>query len=564
MIDEETRSKLAIWCAILRQSWRVIFGLIVPIILSPLLYDLNNKLNMGAYVLALMVLYWMFEPINLYITALIPVALFPLLEIATTEEISQNYMKAANMMFFAGLMMGISLEHCNLHHRISLKVIIWFGSSIPLLLAGVMIATMFLSMWINNTATTAMMIPIVDDILHELALMNKDDIEQRTTEDAEQLSNKKDGDEDKKLDTSSKRLKNLRKAFLLSIAYSANIGGTATLIGTGTNLVFQDVFYNDYKIDISFASWFFYAFPSAFLTIIAAWLLLYLLYARSSKNITDTQQASQCIRQSARMKYSDLGPMTFHEYGVLTFFIILVALWFSRKPEIITGWAELISSNPHNIKDATPAILITVLLFLIPANFHQFYASNGNASSKIQRLLCWNVVKTKMSWGVIILLGGGFALAYGTEKSGLSSWFSDQLRQVRLDPIVTMVVLAILSGFITEMASNVATANVILPVAIQMNINPLRFLIPVTICISFAFMFPVSTPPNAIVFEYLKMNISDMIKPGILMNVMAITIQLISINTLGVWIFDLKHFPEWAITPSPANQTLSINIPSIV
>ncbi|KAH9510449.1 hypothetical protein DERF_008968 [Dermatophagoides farinae] len=111
--------------------------------------------------------------------------------------------------------MGISLEHCNLHHRISLKVIIWFGSSIPLLLAGVMIATMFLSMWVNNTATTAMMIPIVDDILHELALMNKDDIEQRTTEDTEQLSNKKDGDEDKKLDTSSKRLKNLRKAHYL-------------------------------------------------------------------------------------------------------------------------------------------------------------------------------------------------------------------------------------------------------------------------------------------------------------------------------------------------------------
>ncbi|OTF69139.1 hypothetical protein BLA29_001714 [Euroglyphus maynei] len=168
MIDNETILKPIKWRTVLRRSWRVIFGLIVPIILSPLLFDLNNKLNTGAYVLALMVLYWVFEPINLYITALIPVALFPLLEIASTEAISQNYMKAANMMFFGGLVVGISLEYCNLHHRISLKVIIWFGSSIAMLLAGVMIATMFLSMWINNTATTAMMIPIVEDILHEL------------------------------------------------------------------------------------------------------------------------------------------------------------------------------------------------------------------------------------------------------------------------------------------------------------------------------------------------------------------------------------------------------------
>ncbi|KAH9422037.1 hypothetical protein DERP_002329 [Dermatophagoides pteronyssinus] len=551
MIDNVTISKSSKWLTILLRSWRVILGLIVPIILCPLLFDLNNKLNTGAYVMAIMVLYWVFEPINLYITALIPVALFPILEIASTEEISQNYMKAANMMFFGGLIVGISLEHCNLHHRISLKVIIWFGSSIPMLMAGVMIATMFLSMWINNTATTAMMIPIVDDILREIALMNKEDVEQQTNENGEQQQSTNNKNEIS--DSTAIRYNNLRKAFLLSIAYSANIGGTATLTGTGTNLVFQDVYFSHYKKDMSFLSWFFFAFPSACLTIMAAWLLLYLMYARSS--ITDIQKASQRIKQSARKKYSHLGPMTFHEYGVMIFFLILVALWFSRHPEIIPGWADYISSDPHSIKDATPVILITVLLFLVPANFHQFYSTN---ESNNQRLLCWDVVKTKMSWGVIILLGGGFALAYGTEKSGLSSWFSKQLSYVHLNPIVTLIVLSILGGSITEMASNVATANVILPVvsnlAIQMNINPLRFMIPVTICISFAFMFPVSTPPNAIVFECLNTSIVDMIKPGILMNIIAITLQLISINTLGVWIFDLNNFPEWA------NQTLPIKL----
>ncbi|KPL97089.1 solute carrier family 13-like protein 1 [Sarcoptes scabiei] len=367
----------------------------------------------------------------------------------------------------------------------------------------------------------------------------------------------------------------LRKAFLLSIAYSANIGGTATLTGTGTNLVFQDYSLHLWlyfprtfpkSTDISFTSWFFYAFPSALVTILGAWILLFLFFTPSmliialisfnlfissdaisfrsiipfiDRDSKESPGIGERIRTTAQRNYRKLGPMTFHEIMVLILFLLLLILWFLRQPEIFPGWASLIIPGPrsYEIKDGTPAILIVIILFLVPANFKQFYQKEE--PDRIRRLLDWSTLQRNMSWGVIILLGGGFALAYGTEQSKLSDWFSQKLSSFQLAPFLTLFLLVIISASITEMASNVATANVILPVicqmAIQMKVNPLKFLIP---------------PPNAIVFGFLNINTFEMALPGFFMNLLAIGVQLISINTWGSFLFAMDQYPDWALDQS--------------
>lgn len=565
MLDEV--KKMATILSVFRRSWRLIFTVLVPLALSPLLTDYNNKAYLCCYVLLVMALFWMFEPINLYITSLIPVALFPLFGIASTDEVCFNYMKGTVMMFIGGLIMGIALEHSNLHRRLALKIIIFFGSSYKNLMIGIMLATFFQSMWINNTATTAMMIPIVDSILEEMNNANENKRQSNIPNNSLELKNKvKEGDVESQSDCSTfdddqvkkekHEAKIVRKAMLLSIVYAANIGGTASLTGTGTNLVLQEVFLIEFpqSTALNFTTWFAYAFPSALLTIFASWLYLCMYFISSHDKSPET---AKVIRESAVKKYKELGSMTSHEIGVLVHFIVLVLLWFFRYP----GWANMITDNKHQIKDATPAILVAISMFIFPANFHQFTDSaktERKSKSDIKRLLNWKATQNGISWGVVFLLGGGFALAYGIQKSGLATLFAKLLGKITLNPSLTTVVLVVISACVTQLTSNVATANVMLPVicqmAVHLQVNPLLFIVPVTIAISFAFILPISSPSNALVYEHLHMSVLEMAKPGIWMNIIAVVIQLVCVSTFGRLVYTFNVFPDWA---KPSNATVA-------
>ncbi|GBM09114.1 Solute carrier family 13 member 5 [Araneus ventricosus] len=547
--------------------FKYVFGFLIPIILLPLILVKDSKEARCGYVVLLMACYWVVEPIPVAATSLLPVVLFPLLGVITTGEASSEYMNSTNMMFVGGLFMAVAIEECNLHKRIALNVLRWVGPTPLWMIFGFMSTSMFLSMWISNTATAALMVPIIEAVMEEMG--------DKVTDKEESIELKKTSvvaidvkpvmengvspdsharDSDAQLTPNTPDRANrlhmiavLKRAMFLSVAYSANIGGTGTLTGTGPNLVVKSVTERLFpeSNDLTFDKWMIFNIPVMLICVLIAWGYLCLVHVRKAATVY-TSAVKKSLKQIIEKKYEELGPMTFQEKGVAVLFFLLVMLWIFRDPHFITGWG---SYFPVKISDATPAIGIPALLFLIP--------SEPLKLGRSRPLLEWRTIQHKVPWGVIILLGGGFSLALASEKSGLSKWVTQQLLSLNISsPLAVVSLLSIMTAVLTEFTSNVATANVILPVvaelAVAMRIHPMFLMIPVTISCSFAFMLPVATPPNAIVYEAGEMSALDMLKPGILMNLVCVAIEVFMISTYGKVVFDFGEFPSWA------NHTLTI------
>ncbi|XP_064082049.1 Na(+)/citrate cotransporter-like isoform X3 [Macrobrachium nipponense] len=585
--------------------WRSLVLVVLPLLLLPLPVVSATSAARCGYVILIMAAYWMTEALPLAVTALIPVFAFPLLGILSTGECCLVYMKETNMMFLGGLTVAIAVEHCNLHKRIALFVILNVGQSPRRLMAGFMLTTMFLSMWISNTASTAMMVPIVDAILVELYATRSKKLpeENATAIDLSANSGQNqlelspagengvtDGHNIKEraeaeggvvtttevVTTKSTSLtatppdeecRALRDMCFLATAYAANIGGTGSLTGTGPNLVVKGVLASSFSqpTGLNFATWMAFNVPGMILCVILAWVWLQVLFMGLFRKKSPIQQSTpertNAVRKLIRQKYKELGPMTHHEATVLTLFIILVLLWLFRAPEFVPGWSAWFKDAFEGIEvdDATPAMLIVTLLFILPARLNFWCFRNPKDPGPPQpspACMNWQVVHEKIPWGVVLLLGGGFAMAEGANKSGLSAWLGDQLVAFNVMPKEAIVfVVSLMTAMLTEVASNTATASILLPVlkemALNINVNPLYLMLPAAVCCSYAFMLPVATPPNAIVFSAANMKSADMMKAGFLMNIICVVVITVMINTLGVALFDLQHMPPWA------NSTIS-------
>ncbi|XP_030631995.1 solute carrier family 13 member 5 isoform X2 [Chanos chanos] len=570
---------------LLRVLWNLKDGLIIfltPLVFLPLPLVIGTSEANCAYVIALMAVYWCTEALPLAITALLPVILFPLFGIMPSKEVCMQYLKDTNMLFVGGLMFAVAVEHWNLHKRIALRVLLMVGVRPALLMLGFMGVTAFLSMWISNTATTAMMVPIVQAVLEQLnsdeaeipEIHSKEDKSQ--TPEAEYTS--QSGNEKEAqvvvngLDVSveaarcqeAQEKRQICKGLTLCVCYAASIGGTATLTGTGPNLVLKgqmSQLFPENDDVINFASWFGFAFPNMIIMLALSWLWLQFVFmgfnlrktwgCGSIKTEKDLA-AYNVIREQHRL----LGPMCFGELSVLALFVLLVVLWFTRDPGFMAGWATYIfNSNEEYVTDATVAVFIAVLLFILPSKppklclWHR--QSPQPPAAKTPALLTWKVTHKKMPWNVVLLLGGGFALAKGSEDSGLSEWLGNQLTPLHtIPPWAIAIILCLLIATFTECTSNVATATLFLPVLASMSqsigVNPLYIMVPCTLSTSFAFMLPVATPPNAIVFSYGYLKVSDMAKTGIMMNIIGILCISLAINTWGRAMFHLDTFPSWA------------------
>nr|XP_023834193.1 solute carrier family 13 member 2-like isoform X2 [Salvelinus alpinus] len=494
---------------------------------------------------------------NYLIIFLIPLLILPLpLIVGGPVRVCNQYMKDSNMLFVGGLLVAIAVEYWNLHKRIALRVLLLVGVRPALLMMGFMGTTAFLSMWISNTASTAMMLPIANAVLKQLC-----DTEAQAEEREMDLMAIRGagtgtgvpkgqenqafemGDKEKSI-TIGRRLKreakylNLDKGMSLSVCYAASIGGTATLTGTTPNLILKgqvdEMFPGNGDI-INFASWFGFSFPNMVLMLIISWLWLQFMYLgcnmKKSFGCGMNKDGDKEAYGVMKNEYKKLGSMCFAEGCVLVLFVLLVLLWFTREPGFMPGWATvLFNKDRPYVTDGTVAILMSTLFFVIPA---QLPRCGGYSEDDLDRdtplkapptLLNWDVVQEKMPWNILLLLGGGFALARGSEVSGLSQWLGESLAPLQsIPPFAISFLLCLLTATFTECSSNVATTTLFLPIlasmAVAIKLHPLYVMLPCTICASLAFMLPVATPPNAIAFSYGNLKVMDMAKAGFVLNI---------------------------------------------
>ncbi|WP_340074178.1 DASS family sodium-coupled anion symporter [Leptobacterium sp. I13] len=481
----------------------VILGLAIftSFILFVDLDEQRPQITYTAAIAILMAFWWVTETIPVGATSLLPLVLFPLLGVLDGKMISNSYINYIIFLYIGGFIMALAIEKWGLHKRIALKILSVIGGSPLKILFGFMLASAFLSMWMSNTATAMMMLPIGFSVIAAL----KETAPKNTT-------------------------RSFSNGLLLAIAYACSIGGITTLVGTPPNLSFVRIYEIMFPTgqEISFGNWLLFAFPLAFVLFIITLIYLFLAF-KPEKN------SSQLPSSFFKKKYADLGKMSSEEKKVGFLFIVLVFLWIFRKSITIgniaiPGWSGMLSA-PEYINDGTVAIGVALLLFIVPS------------SKKSKALVSWNITK-KIPWHIVLLFGGGFAIANGFVESGLSHYLGNLLVGAKDFSETSLIVLvtSLMSG-LTEFTSNTATTEMLLPIigglATEINVNPLLLMIPVTLAGSMAFMFPIATPPNAIVYGSGKLSMWQMAKTGFVLNLIAIVLITILTVTWGTIVFGL-------------------------
>lgn len=552
--------KLRLLCNAFRIYWRAVFVIVYPLVLLPVFLVDNQPALRCLYVVLLMAGFWVAEALPLPVTALIPMVLFPLMGVLDSDRTSLCYLKETNMMFVGGLVIAIAVEHCNLHRRVALFTILLVGCSPRRLNFGLVAVAMFVSMWISNTAAIAMMCPIMEATLKELESQGIGQVYEST-------ETNENGDVEKsetppEVKPEAKRPSKTTICYFLSAAYAASIGGLGCIVGSGTNLTFKGIYetrFPDSPTGIDFTSWMFLNVPIMLLTMFLTWVWLQYLFmgmfrpkSEDAKRIRVGQQGELVARKLIRQKMDEMGPMSFHEIAVGLCFVLSVLLWFFRKPQFIVGWAELITQ--HKVKDATAALIVVMLLFVLPAkpDFLKIFSKDPSKRPAVasQALITWKVVQQKLPWGLIFLLGGGFALAEGSKESGMSELIAYHLKGiVQLPKFVVLVIACLIASVLTEFSSNVAVANVLLPVLAEMSKvakwHPLYLMMPAALTCSHAFCLPVGTPPNAIAAAPCNIPTREMVKAGLGVSVISLAVLFLIFPFLGQAIYHLDEFPSW-------------------
>jgi sodium-dependent dicarboxylate transporter 2/3/5 len=492
-----------------------LFGLVLGPVLALLVLLLcnltpGNPLTTRMTAVALwMAVWWISEAVPLGATALLPVALFPPLGLMAGKTVAPLYVNSIIFLFLGGFLVALAMERWDLHRRIALRIILLVGSGPRRLVLGFMLATAFLSMWISNTATTMMMIPIAMAVIVQADRWHGGG-------------------------------QRFAPALLLGTAYGASLGGMATLVGTPPNALFVRnlALLFPGAPEISFARWFLYALPLSIVFLLLTWLLLGELFGLR-------KLAAPVGRELFREEHARLGPLSWSEKVVLSDFVLLAGLWLTREGLTVgswqlPGWSRLLVHADY-VDDGTVAIAVSLLLFLVPAR-------DGSGG----RILDWNTAR-QLPWGIVLLFGGGFALAQGFVDSGLATWLGGLVEGLGGLPTWMMVLaVCLLMTFLTELTSNTATTQMALPilaaVAVAIRVHPLLLMVPATLSASCAFMLPVATPPNAIIFGTGKVRVSQMARAGVLLNLLGAVLITLGIFLLGraALGIDPGVFPEWA------------------
>ena len=441
-------------------------------------YNPEELSNEGLSILAStlwVAIWWITEAVPIYVTALIPIILFPLSGGLELKQTTAAYGHKFVFLFVGGFILAIAIEKWKLHKRIALNIIGLVGTKKSNIILGFMIATAFLSMWISNTATAVMILPVGLAIISQL----KDN--PKTIENENLV---------------------FGKTLMLAIAYSASIGGMATLIGTPPNLVLAGVIKTSYNVEINFLQWMSFGLPISIFLLFICWK-----YLTSVAYKFDNQNFDSGMNE-INDQLKSLGKISYEEKSVMIIFIATALAWITQS--------FVIKKYVPEIDDTIIAIIAAVTLFIIP---------NKKGDKK---LLAWEDA-VKLPWGILLLFGGGMALAKGFDSSGLAIWIGGQMSFFDTIPLLALLLfLVAMVNFLTEITSNLATTAMLLPVLVALaetiGVNPYYLLVGATVAASCAFMLPVATPPNAVVFGSKILKIDDMIKKGFWMNLISIFI----------------------------------------
>ena len=447
--------------------------------------------------------WWITEAIPIAVTSLLPIVLFPLTGGLSLEQTTAAFGHRYVFLYIGGFILAIAIERWGLHKRIALSIINIIGTNVSSIILGFMVATAFLSMWISNTATSVMLLPIGMAIVAQLK-DNPATVENET--------------------------QTFGKALMLAIAYSASIGGMATLIGTPPNLVLASIVQELYGVEVTFAKWIVFGLPVSIVLLIVCWQYLTRV-AFTFKFRSFPGGKEEIIRQLRA-----LGKITYEEKVVLAVFACTGFAWITRS--------FLLKPFIPGIDDTIISIIAGAVLFILPA-----------AKEKKRPIITWDEA-VKLPWGILLLFGGGLALAQGFKISGLAEWIGQQM--TLLDGLALILIILILItavNFLTEITSNLATTAMLLPVlaplALGIDVHPYLLMVGATVAASCAFMLPVATPPNAVVFGSGYLTIFTMVKAGIWMNIISIILLTLIVYFLlpTVWGFDPHTFPtEWIQT----------------
>ena len=442
-----------------------------------------------------MAIWWITEAIPISVTALLPIILFPLtggLELSeTTASFGHKYV----FLYLGGFIIAIAMQIWNLHKRIALNIISFIGTDVIKIILGFMVATAFLSMWISNTATAVMMLPIAMAIVDQLK-DNPNTIENEN--------------------------KIFGKALMLGIAYSASIGGISTLIGTPPNLILAGVVEETFGYEITFATWFKFGFPISLILLFLCWKYLTgIAFKFEQKSFPGGQK-------EIRNQLQKLGQITYEEKLVASIFAMTAIAWVTR---------DFILKLIIPVIDDTIIVMISaIIIFLLP-----------NKNRK-RRLINWEEA-SKLPWGILLLFGGGMALASGFKESGLALWIGTQMTLLDGINLFLLVFILIASvNFLTEITSNLATTAMLLPIlypmAMTIDVHPFILMVSAAVAASCAFMLPVATPPNAVVFGSGYLRIPDMVRVGIWMNILSIILLSVFVYYIlpYLWNFDPLSF----------------------
>lgn len=534
---------------------------LTPIILLPILFlfpESQSEAKCG-YCVGIMAIYWVMEALPLAVTALLPMVLFPMLGLMKSDEVAQMYLPDTSFLFIGGLMVAVAVEKSKLHNRVALYVLAVIPPQPHWIMCGFMAITVFLSMWISNTATTALMVPIANCIIIELVNGNRrNDVNDALAGEAliEDKHNENSDGRRKSIGTFSlrdpaeiftKEEHQMAKGLLISVAFAANVGGIGTITGTASNLVLMGQIKEIFPLantGINFISWMVFAVPLVLMCFIVTWLTLTLIFLRNAP------KGHKSINEKMRQKYSELPELSHAEIRVSICFLLLLALWITRDPQIVPGFGTFFKTG--YVTDATSAILVAIILFAVPDKKPNL---TGKSSMKVGTLLDWKTVQTKFPWSVVLLLGGGFAMAAGVKESNLSYRIGEVMQTLQIFPVnIIMAICICITLFLTNICSNTVTASIFIPIVAELakslEIDPLYLMMPTAISSSLAFTLPVATPSNAIVFASGLISVKDLIFAGSLTTIECGLLTTLSMMTWGTYLFDLDEFPLWAYTPA--------------